>query len=71
VTTPSLAADVWLTTAEVAQRAKRHPATVRAAAAAGLLKSTQGGRGRGRRYRAEWVDEWCKTDQPLPRKAAS
>lgn len=57
----SLADDVWLTTAEAAAYTKRHPVTVRAAAAALLLESTQPGRGGHRRYRKEWLDAWLKS----------
>jgi hypothetical protein len=63
--------DVWLTTAQVARRAQRHPATVRAHASAKTLKSTNPGRGRGRRYHRDWVDEWIQTTPVLPAKAAS
>jgi excisionase family DNA binding protein len=58
VSAPSLADDVWLTTAEAAAYTKRAKGTVRAAAAAEVLQSEQGGRGRGRRYRREWLDNW-------------
>lgn len=50
--------DEWLTTAEAAAHAKRSEITIRRAAANGTLRSTSGGRGRGRRYRMSWVDEW-------------
>lgn len=62
--TVSLADDCWLDTAEAAAYTRRHPGTVRAAAAAGVLESTSAGRGRGRRYRKEWLDAW--TCQPGP-----
>lgn len=55
---PSLADDVWLTTAEAAAYTKRHVDTVLKAAAAEVLCSAQAGRGRGRRYRREWLDTW-------------
>lgn len=55
---PSLIDHVWFTTAEAADYTRRHPGTVRAAAANETLQSTQAGRGRGRRYRREWLDEW-------------
>lgn len=61
----SLADDVWMTTAEAAAYTGRHPKTVRAAAAAEVLESTSGGRGRGRRYRKEWLDTWTKKPGPL------
>lgn len=51
---------VWLTTAEAAEYTGRHPGTVRAAAASEALQSTQAGRGRGRRYRREWLDAWLE-----------
>jgi hypothetical protein len=60
----SLADDCWLDTAEAAASTRRPPGTVRAAAASGVLESTSGGRGRGRRYRREWLDAW--TCQPGP-----
>lgn len=69
--TETLADDVWLTTAQVATRAQRHPATIRAHAAAGTLRSTQAGRGKGRRYRKDWVDAWITESPQLPAKAAS
>jgi hypothetical protein len=54
--------DEWLTTAEAAAYAKRAQITIRRAAALGVehggIKSTSAGRGRGRRYRRSWVDEW-------------
>ncbi len=58
VTAAALAADVWMTTAEAAAYTRRHPVTVRKAAASKELASTQAGRGRGRRYRREWLDAW-------------
>lgn len=53
-------ADVWLSTSDAAAYTGRHPATIRAHAAAETLRSTQAGRGRGRRYRREWLDEWLE-----------
>ena len=50
--------DEWLTTAEAAARAKRAEVTIRRAAASGAIRSVSGGRGKGRRYRTSWVDEW-------------
>ena len=56
---PSLVDDVWFSTAEAAAYTRRHPETVlKAAAAATVLQSAQAGRGRTRRYRKEWLDEW-------------
>ncbi len=71
MTDTTITDDVWLTTNQAAERAQRHPVTIRVHAAAGTLKSTQAGRGRGRRYRPEWVDEWVKASRGLPSKAAS
>jgi excisionase family DNA binding protein len=70
VSAPSLADDVWLTTAEAAAYTKRNPGTVRAAAASGVLESTSGGRGRGRRYRTEWLDTWTTRPGPLRDRTA-
>jgi excisionase family DNA binding protein len=66
----SLADDAWLTTAEAAAYTKRNPGTVRAAAAAGVLESTSAGRGRGRRYRKEWLDAWTTQAGPLRGRTA-
>lgn len=64
MTTPTtLAVDAWLTTAQAAEYVKRHHNYVLAAAASGDLRSTQAGRGRGRRYRREWLDEWMSAPQ--------
>jgi excisionase family DNA binding protein len=49
---------VWLTTAEAAAYTRRHPETVLKAAGAEELESTNPGKGRGRRYRPEWLDAW-------------
>ena len=60
---PAVAAildDPWMTTAEVAEYAKRSENHIRRLAARGTIRSTQGGHGRGRRYRMSWVDEWMK-----------
>lgn len=54
----AVAADAWLTTEQAAKYVNRHPNYVLAAVAAGDLQSTHAGRGRGRRYRREWLDEW-------------
>ncbi len=56
----SLADDCWLTTAEAADYTRRHKETVLKAAGDESLQSTQAGRGRGRRYRKEWLDVWMK-----------
>lgn len=61
----SLADDIWFTTAEAAAYTKRARGTIHQHAAAGTLRSTQAGRGRGRRYRREWLDEWLQ--QPVRR----
>lgn len=66
----SLVEDVWLTTAEAAAYTKRNPGTVRAAAAAEVLESTSAGRGRGRRYRKEWLDAWTCQPGPLRGRTA-
>lgn len=55
---PSLADTVWLSTAQAATYTGRHTETVLAAAGDGRLESVQAGRGRGRRYRREWLDAW-------------
>jgi excisionase family DNA binding protein len=65
------AAEIWLTTADAAARTKRHPRTVLHAANSGALKSTQPGRGRGRRYRPEWLDEWMEQEPPAATRVAS
>lgn len=57
----SLADDVWMTTAEAAEYTRRHVDTVLKAAAAEVLESTNGGCGRGRRYRREWLDTWLES----------
>lgn len=57
--------DEWLTTAEAAAYVRRHPVTVRKAAADGTLRSTSSGSGRGRRYRKSWLREWLDA----PRRA--
>lgn len=49
---------VWFTTREAADYCRRHPVTVRKAAAEGTLRSSQAGSARGRRYRIEWLDDW-------------
>jgi excisionase family DNA binding protein len=66
----SLVDDCWLTTAEAAAYTKRAAGTVRAAAAAGVLESTSAGRGRGRRYRREWLDAWTAQPGPLRGRTA-
>lgn len=70
ITRADAAADLvqhkWLTTAEAAAYTGRHEGSVRRAAAADLLESTQAGRGRGRRYRREWLDAWI-TGRPARR----
>lgn len=58
MTDTTLADRAWLNTREAAAYVGRHPNYVRAAAASGDLESTQAGRGRGRRYRREWLDQW-------------
>jgi len=54
----ALAADAWLTTEQAAEYVSRHPSYVLAAARRRELQSIDGGRGRGRRYRREWLEEW-------------
>lgn len=67
----SLADDVWLTTQEAADYSKRSIVTVHRHAAAGTLRSTSGGRGRRRRYRREWVDEWVERAPHLPKQRSA
>lgn len=69
----SLADHVWLTTSEAARYTKFAEVTIRRLAADGTIKSTQSGRGRGRRYRREWLDEWLEagTSHPRRKRAAS
>ena len=55
-----LVEQTWYTTREAAAYTRRHPVTVRKAAAAGTLRSTQSGSGRGRRYRREWLEAWVR-----------
>ena len=57
-----LLSNPWLDTAEAAAYAGRSADHIRREAAKGTLRSTSPGRGRGRRYRKSWVDEWM--DQP-------
>lgn len=73
MTTPgtSLADDVWFTTAEAARYVKRSEVTIRRHAAAGTLRSTSAGRGRHRRYRREWLEQWAHEAPRLPDRAAS
>lgn len=63
--------DTWLTTEEAASRAKCSTITIRRHAAAGTIRSTSAGRGRRRKYRPEWVDQWVENSPRLPVKAAS
>ena len=70
-TTPAL-----LTTREVAAIARLSPRTVAHAAQTQALRSIQGGRGRGLRYRREWVADWLGLDinelpSPIDQAAAS
>lgn len=65
----SLVDHVWLSTAEAATYTGRHPETVLKAAAAEVLQSTQAGRGRGRRYRREWLDAWITGTRAARRHA--
>lgn len=72
MTAPDVAAildDPWLTTAEVAAHAKRTESHIRRLAARGTIRSTSAGRGRGRRYRQSWIDEWMNGDTPRPRRS--
>jgi len=62
----SLAEEAWMTTREVVEYTRRSPATVHRHVAAGTLESTSPGRGRGRRYRREWVDRWMQEFPRLP-----
>jgi len=57
--------DEWFDTAKAAAYSGRSTSHVRRCAASGDLESTSGGRGRGRRYRKSWVDEWI--DRPARR----
>jgi excisionase family DNA binding protein len=70
-TTTSLAEDAWMTTAEVIAYTRRSKATIGRHVAAGTLESTSPGRGRGRRYRREWVDKWMQEFPRLPDSATS
>lgn len=63
MTDKDLAERVWLTTAQAAEYVERHPNYILAAASSGDLQSTQAGRGRGRRYRREWLDQWMSAPQ--------
>ena len=68
-TTPAL-----LTTREVAAIARLSPRTVAHAAQTQALRSIQGGRGRGLRYRREWVADWlglAVDELPSPDEAVS
>jgi excisionase family DNA binding protein len=67
----SLADRVWLDTSQAAEYVGRSTVTIRRHAAAGTLRSTSGGRGRHRRYRKEWLDEWAEKAPRLPVRAAS
>lgn len=69
--TPSLADQAWFTTAEASAYTKRHPETVLKHAADETLRSAQAGRGRGRRYRREWLDEWLEHGSALPHPVAT
>lgn len=66
-----LVEDTWLTTKEAAAYARCSIGTIHRHAAAGTLESTSPGRGRGRRYRREWIREWLAGASARPRRAAS
>ncbi|MGH8963832.1 MAG: helix-turn-helix domain-containing protein [Actinomycetes bacterium] len=56
-------ADRWLKPAEAASYTGRHPATIRQAAAEGVLRSAQNGLRGHRRYRREWLDAWLRGEK--------
>lgn len=66
-----LVEDVWLTTKEAAAYARCSIGTIHRHAAAGTLESVSAGRGRGRKYRREWITAWLRGDATRPRRAAS
>ena len=61
--------DPWLTTEQAAQYTGRAKVTIWRHAAAGTLRSEQGGRGRGRRYKRADLDAWVKEAPRLKRSA--
>lgn len=70
MTTPPADAE-YLTTKEAAHLARCAVVTVHRHALAGTLQSISAGRGRGRKYRREWVREWMARDAAPPKRAAS
>ena len=61
--------DPWLNTEQAAAYVNRSKVTIWRHAAAGTLRSEQGGRGRGRRYKRADLDAWVKEAPRLKRSA--
>jgi excisionase family DNA binding protein len=58
--------DPWLNTEQAAAYTGRSKVTIWRHASANTLKSTQAGRGRGRRYKRADLDRWLEEAPSLP-----